>query len=149
MVNVTFTPASPGNRSANLSITENGPGSPQMVLLTGVGNGSLVSLSPSIVSFPNQYVGTSGLPQTAQLSNTGNATVTITSITASPSDFATLSTCGNTLAPGGSCAIGVFFDPTTGGTRNGTLTVTDSASGSPQTASLTGVGQDFFMSSSG
>jgi hypothetical protein len=32
--------------------------------------------------------------------------------------------------------------------RNGTLTVTDSASDSPQTASFTGIGQDFSMAPS-
>ncbi len=148
-VNVTFTPSLPGTRTAAVSVTSNSFNHPINVPLTGTGNGSLVSLSPPIVTFPDQYVGTSGLPQSAQLTNNGNAPLTITSVTASPSDFAPLSTCGNTLAPGGSCSIGVFFDPTTSGTRNGTLTVTDNASGSPQTASLTGVGQDFSLSPSG
>lgn len=147
-VSVTFTPAVPGNRTAVVSITDNGPGSPQIVSLSGTGNGALASLSPPTVIFPNQYVGTSGLPQSVQLTNAGNSPLTITSVTTSPADFAPLSTCGNSLGPGSSCSIGVFFDPTTSGTRNGTLTVTDSASGSPQTASLTGVGQDFSMAPS-
>jgi len=38
------------------------------------------------------------------------------------------------------CTISVTFTPTKGGTRNGTLTVTDSAGNSPQTASLVGTG---------
>lgn len=149
LVNVTFTPKAGGIRTAAISITDNAPGNPQSVPLTGTGNGPTVNLAPSTVTFPDQYVGTSGLPQSLQLTNNGNAPLTLTSVTASPADFAPLSTCGSSLAAGASCSIGVFFDPTASGTRNGTLTVTDSASNSPQTASLTGVGEDFSMASSG
>jgi large repetitive protein len=78
----------------------------------------------------------------------GSAALTITSVTTSTADFAPLSTCGNSLGPGASCSIGVFFDPTTSGTLNGILTVTDSASDSPQTVSLTGIGQDFTIGAS-
>jgi FG-GAP-like repeat/Cep192 domain 4 len=145
LINVTFTPSIAGIRTAAVSISDNAPGNPQSVPLTGT---TPVYTSPTAVTFPNQYVGTSGLPQSVQLNNTGNAALTISSVTASPADFAPLSACGSSLAPGASCSIGVFFDPTTSGTRNGTLTVTDSASDSPQMASLTGVGQDFSMSAS-
>jgi len=141
-ISVTFTPSAAGIRSGAVSITDNGVGSPQSVSLTGT---TSVYLSPPSVTFPSQYVGTSGLPQTIMLNNTGSVPLAITSVTATPADFAPLSTCDNTLSPGGSCSIGVFFDPATSGTRNGTLTVTDSASDSPQTASLTGIGQDFSL----
>src|SRR5207247_8134408 len=46
----------------------------------------------------------------------------------------------STLAASASCTINVTFTPSVGGTRTGTLTVTDNAGGSPQTASLTGTG---------
>jgi len=145
-VSVMFGPTSGGSPTASLNITDNALGSPQYISLAGA---TLTYLSPSSTTFPSQYVGTSGLPQTVTLTNTGTGTLTITSVAASPSDFAPLSTCGNSVGPGSSCSIGVFFDPTTTGTRNGTLTVTDSASDSPQTASLTGVGQDFSLAPSG
>ena len=44
------------------------------------------------------------------------------------------------MAAGASCAISVVFTPTATGTRTGTLSVTDDASGSPQTVSLSGTG---------
>ncbi len=44
------------------------------------------------------------------------------------------------MPAGGTCSISVYFTPATTGTLTGTLTVTDNASNSPQTASLTGVG---------
>jgi FG-GAP-like repeat/Abnormal spindle-like microcephaly-assoc'd, ASPM-SPD-2-Hydin/Cep192 domain 4 len=145
LISVTYTPSAAGNRTAAVSITDNGPGSPQVVALTGT---TPVFLSPATVTFPAQYVGTSGLPQSVVLNNTGSAALTITSVTTSTADFAPLSTCGNSLGPGASCSIGVFFDPTTSGTLNGILTVTDSASDSPQTVSLTGIGQDFTIGAS-
>ena len=145
-VSVTFTPTAAGSRTAALSITDNAPGSPQTVGLMGA---TPVFLSPSNLSFSNQYVGTSGLAQTVTLTNTATSTLTITSVTASPADFVALSACGSNVAPGASCSIGVSFDPTTSGTRNGVVTVMDSANDSPQTASLTGMGQDFAVAPSG
>jgi hypothetical protein len=109
----------------------------------------LISLSPTTVTFPSQYVGTSGLPQSVTLTNTGTIPVTITNVGASPADFGVLSACGNIVEVNASCSIGVFFDPTASGTRTGTLTVTDNAVGSPQTVSLSGVGQDFSLAASG
>ena len=141
-VSVTFTPTVAGSRSATVSITDNAAGSPQTVALMGT---TAVALSPSNLSFPNQYVGTSGLPQTVTLTNTATTALTITSVTASPADFVPLSRCGSSIAPGASCSIGVSFDPTTSGSRNGVVTVTDSASDSPQTAALAGTGQDFSL----
>ena len=148
-ISVTFTPAAPGSRSATVSVTDNAAASPQVATLTGSGIGPAVTLSPTSVTFPSQYVGTSGLPQNVTLTNTGAAPLAITSVIAAPADFAPLSTCGSSVAVGSSCSIGVFFDPTATGTRTGTLTVTDNAGDSPQSLSLSGTGQDFSMASSG
>src|SRR5208283_5933142 len=99
--------------------------------------------------FPAQYVGTSGLPRTVTVTNNGRGPLTISSVTTSIADFGTLSDCTNSVPPGTNCTIGVFFDPTTSGTRTGTLIVTDNASGSPQSVPLTGSGQDFSIAASG
>jgi hypothetical protein len=144
-ITVTFTPTAAGARSGMVAINDNAPKSQQTVSLAGVGTTPLLSVSPSSLTFSNQYVGTSGLPQTVTLTNNGTAVLTITKVAASPSDFGLLNACGNTVAVGGSCSIGIFFDPTAVGTRSGTLTVTDNATGSPQTVALSGEGQDFSM----
>jgi len=82
----------------------------------------------------------------ATLSNTGNGALNniVPTITgADPSDFA-LSTganaCGSTLAAGSSCSIYVTFTPAAATSYSATLSVADSATGSPQTSSLTGTG---------
>jgi Abnormal spindle-like microcephaly-assoc'd, ASPM-SPD-2-Hydin len=73
---------------------------------------------------------------------TNNQAVTLTSIAVSTTgDFAvSANTCGTTLASDTKCTISVTFTPTKTGTRTGQLTVNDSASNSPQTASLSGTG---------
>ena len=146
-INVTFSPTATGTRTGTLSITDNAtsPPSPQTVALTGTATAPSVSVTPSSIAFPAQYVGTSGLPQSVTVMNNGNAPLSITSVTTSATDFGTLNACGSTVAAGSSCAIGVFFDPTASGTRSGTLTINDNALGSPHTVALSGTGQDFSM----
>lgn len=147
-INATFTPTVAGSASAAISVSDNADGSPQTVSLSGLGL-TPVTFSPPSVTFPGQYVGTAGLNQNVTLTNTGNTTLTINSMVASPStDFSELSACGNNVAPGNSCQIGVFFDPSESGTRSGTLTITDNAAGGPQVVALAGVGEDFAMSAS-
>jgi hypothetical protein len=151
-VAITFTPNAVNSLIQDtVLITDNAADSPEGISLSGAGTPvPTVTVTPSKVTFPNaQFVGTSGNPQSVTLTNTGQAPLAISGVTASPSDFAVLNSCGNSLAAGGSCAIGVFFDPTVGGTRTGTLTINDNASGSPQTVALSGVGQDFSLAASG
>ncbi|HEY6185329.1 MAG TPA: choice-of-anchor D domain-containing protein, partial [Terriglobales bacterium] len=142
-LSVTFTPTGSGSRSATLDITDNAGGSPQHVSLTGTGVGPMVTLSPTSLSFGNQSVGTTSGAKTIQLKNTGNATLTVSSITiagTNATDFAQTNNCPNSLAPGAQCNINVTFAPTNIGTRTAAMSVSDDALNSPQTAGLTGSG---------
>jgi len=145
-VTVTFTPTATGPRTAAVRVVDNVLGSPQTVPLSGVGVLG-ISFSPPSVTFPSQYVGTSGLPQVVTLTNSGDTVLTITNVTASAS-FTALSVCGSTVQPGAKCSIGVFFDPATIGTISGLLTITDNDITSPQTVPLAGTGQDFSVAPS-
>ena len=81
------------------------------------------------------------LSKNVTLKNTTGVVVTGITWTASPGDFQVVAhTCGNTLNVNASCTISVAFSPQTIGARTGTLTISDSASNSPQTVSLTGTG---------
>jgi hypothetical protein len=142
---VTFTPASATSFSATLSVADSATGSPQTSTLTGTGTAPAASLTPSL-AFPSTTAGTTSSALAATLSNTGNGALNniVPSITgANPSDFA-ISTganaCGATLAAGSSCSIYVTFTPATATSFSATLSVADSATGSPQTATLTGTG---------
>jgi hypothetical protein len=144
-ISVTFTPTATGNRSAAVSVTDNAPGSPQSVPLTGVGTSPSVTLSPASLTFVPQVVGTTSPPQTVQLS--ASYAISITSIETS-AEFGQSNNCGKGLPPGGNCQILLTLTPTASGPQNGTLTINDSGADSPQTAPLSGTGQDFSLTPS-
>jgi sugar lactone lactonase YvrE len=138
-ISVTFTPSAGGMRSAQLNITDNASGSPQLVSLTGNITGPAVALSPPALVFGPQAIGSPSTAQAVTLTNTGQGPLTITSVTTS-GDFTQVSPIVSPLAGGASCTFSVTFKPTGGGTRTGTLIIWDSAVGSPHTVSLTGSG---------
>jgi FlaG/FlaF family flagellin (archaellin) len=88
-------------------------------------------------------VGARSAAQSIKVSNSGTAALSISKITiggTNPGDFAQTNTCGSSVAAGGSCAISVTFAPTAAGTRSASVSVSDDASGSPQTVPLSGTG---------
>src|SRR5258708_1471474 len=99
-----------------------------------------VRLSAISLTFGSQAVGTSSVVQFTTLTNTGNATLTFSAVVSGDFAFGGVGTCGSSVAAGASCTISVKFTPTTTGTRTGAVTLTDNASNSPQTISLTGIG---------
>lgn len=106
------------------------------------------TLSTSGLAFGNQLVGAASSSQSITLTNDGNAALSISSITAS-GDFSLTSNCPispTTLAINASCTINVVFTPSASGARSGSVTITDNASGSPQSVTLSGNGTDFSMS---
>jgi uncharacterized repeat protein (TIGR03803 family) len=138
-LSVTFTPANTGIRTGTITITDNAPGSPHQLPLTGTGGTPKVSLTPASLIFASQAVGTTSRAQPATLKNMGDGPLSITSI-ASAGDFAQTNNCGSTVNAGASCTLMVTFTPTAAGTRIGTLSITDDAVGNPHQVSLTGTG---------
>jgi Abnormal spindle-like microcephaly-assoc'd, ASPM-SPD-2-Hydin len=103
------------------------------------GNAPPVTLTPSILVFGSQPVGTTSSAQFLTLTNQQNVQLNISNINAS-GNFSQSNNCGLMLAPGANCQINVTFAPTAGGTRTGNVSVTDDAGNSPQIANLTGNG---------
>jgi hypothetical protein len=142
-VSVTFTPTATGIRNGAITVSDPLPGSPQTVTLTGTGVAPIVTLGGSSISFGNQIVGMSSAVQMVTLTNTGTATLTISSIAitgTNSGDFSQTNTCGASVAAGANCSISVTFKPTTSGSRAASVTITDNASGSPQSVLLSGTG---------
>ena len=143
-INVTFTPTQAGNRYGSVTITDNAANSPQTLPLTGTGlSAPGVTFSPPTLTFASQPKGTPSAAQAITLTNSGTASLSITSVVATGDFSVTANTCTASLAAGGTCSISVEFTPTAVGTRTGTLTVTDNAPTSPQVVSLGGAGSDF------
>ncbi len=140
-ISVTFTPIAVGSRSGSLTVSDDATNSPQIDALTGTGI-QPVALSPSSLSFGSQFVNSTSAARTIRLQNNQAVPLTISAISAS-GDFSQSSNCPtspNALEAKLSCTISVTFTPTGLGSRAGTLTVTDDAATSPQTAQLTGSG---------
>jgi chitinase len=98
-----------------------------------------LTLSPSSNNFGSTPVGTGTAWFTFTLSNSNSAAVSISNVTVS-GPFVVSSNCTSSVAANSSCPIYVYFAPTASGAASGTLTVTDAASNSPQTAALSGTG---------
>jgi hypothetical protein len=106
-------------------------------------SGRAMLVSPANLCFVNQPVGIQSQPQTALLTNIGTATVSISGISMTgpnAGQFAQANNCGTAIAAGMSCTIGITFTPSAAGSASAALTVTDDASNSPQTVSLSGTG---------
>ncbi len=146
MIAVVFTPTAVGTRPGAITISDSAADSPQSVSLGGSGTAPApaVTLTPASLSFGPQLSGTASGAQTVTLANTGTAALTIPGITVD-SDFTQTNTCGASVAAGAQCTISVVFTPTATGSRSGTLTITDDAADSPQTAALAGTGADLTM----
>jgi Abnormal spindle-like microcephaly-assoc'd, ASPM-SPD-2-Hydin len=136
-INVVFKPSVAGPRTGTLTVSFNGNIASQTVLLSGNGGAPAATLSPISLSFPVQATGTTSAAQQITITNSGTGPLTITSLQTS-GPFASTNTCGAPVAPSSDCTVQVTFTPTASGTQTGTLTITDNASGSPQTVPLTG-----------
>src|SRR5204862_455571 len=133
--------SSPGS----ISIVDNAGSSPQILTLLGTGVSPAVTLSPTTVNFGNQVINSSSAPQTIILTNTGNSSLSISSITSSADYTVTNNNCPfilfkQVLPAGAKCTFDLVFTPTKLGTDNGTVTIVDDAPTSPQTVTLNGIG---------
>jgi hypothetical protein len=102
--------------------------------------GGTASLNEKALAFGNQAAGTPSASKAVKLSNAGAGPLEIGSIEAS-GDFSQTNNCGSSLAASSNCTINVTFNPTNLGSITGALTVSDSASTSPQLVKLTGTGE--------
>jgi uncharacterized protein (TIGR03382 family) len=104
------------------------------------------SVSPASLSFAATTVGQSASALSTTLSNTGNAALTVGTISVSgtaASDYSVSGgTCANgtSLAAGASCTVQVGFTPSASGTRSASLVIAHNATGGSSTVALAGTG---------
>ena len=116
----------------------------------GGGGNPQVSLTPTSLKWGKVLVGQTVGKKKVTLTNTGSATLTISTIAIS-GDFALvpvkqtkkITPCvnGSTVAAGATCIIKVSFTPTQTGLRTGSVQFTDNAPDSPQSVALSGTGK--------
>jgi hypothetical protein len=129
VINVAFTPASPGPRSGTLTLTDNALDNPQQLVFTGVGLGRNIIFNPPSLTF-DANVAVSQL--TVTVTNNGTVDITITGVSAeTPFSASGCAPPALTLPPQTSCVVTVTFDAgsiaSTGpGSVAGLLKVSDS-----------------------
>ncbi len=147
---VVFSPATTatGTRTGKITLSDSDTGSPRTITLTGTAivAGPAVALTPpSPLTFPTQNVGTTSGAENFSVTNTGTQNLTITGVAlggtnASEFSIASDGCSGGMLTPNQNCIVGIRFSPILGGTRTAIASVTDNATGSPQTIAITGLG---------
>jgi hypothetical protein len=143
-INVSFTPAASGPRQATLTTTTDTAGM-QSTTLTGIGISGLSSatVAPASLSFPNTVQGVTSVAQVVTVTNSGAATLHISSVVLggpNVGDFTITSGCNGPYGANASCAINVTFSPHANGARAASITIADDVPGSPQFVPLTGTG---------
>jgi hypothetical protein len=139
VITVTFTPSTLTAETGTLTVNDTAPNSPQTAALTGTGV-LPAKFSATSLAFGSVPQSTASAAKTITFYNEEAEALTISSITTGNPDFAETNTCGGSVPAAGNCVITVTFTPSMIGAETGTLTVTDAASNSPQTAALTGTG---------
>ena len=99
----------------------------------------VLSVTPLSLTFPATVQQGSSAPQTVTVSNTGNATVTITTLSIN-GDFTETNNCGSSLAPGASCKFNITFRPTSVGTLEGYINFLSNTQAQFYSISLSGIG---------
>ena len=126
-----------GDRLPDVIVSDDKAGQIITVLNTGV-----VTFSPTTpLRFHQQAVGTTSAPLTITLTNNGTTSLTIASTKVTGQfNLSSATTCGQSVAPGGNCAISVTFSPTSSEVKSGTILIRDSASSKAQVIMLSGTG---------
>ena len=113
-------------------------GNPNAFLLKiGPNSAPSVTLSPSLLQYSVQAIGSTSQSQTVLLRNMGSSPLTISSITTSE-NFAETNNCGSNLPAADDCTFSVTFSPIVAGSLTGAVVVLDNAAGSPHLINLSG-----------
>jgi Abnormal spindle-like microcephaly-assoc'd, ASPM-SPD-2-Hydin len=141
---VAFAPTAGGTRTGTLKIAHSQLPTPATIQLSGTGAATAApaaAVSPTALAFASTPVGVTSAAKSTTLTNTGNAKLTLGTISSSSTQFIVSGgTCvaGSSLAAGAACTVAMKFKPTSTGARSGTLNIAHDAKGSLSKVSLSG-----------
>lgn len=142
-VAVTFSPSVAAKIEGSVVFMDNASVNTQLYDLSATGI-LPVTFTPASLTFASQALGKTSAAKTLTLTNNQSSTLTLSGIAAS-GQFSAVpggkKPCGATVNAHSTCTIEVTFTPAQSGTIPGALTITHSASGSPQNVKLSGTGQ--------
>ncbi len=138
-LSVTFNPTSTGSFNGIVTIVSNAPSSPDQFNVSGTGSSTpsaQISVSTNSMSFGSVQQSTTSPAQQFVITNTGNASLTVTSIS-TPTGYAA-DWNGGVITAGNNRTVNVTFTPPSTGAYNGTITIANTATA--KTISVTGNG---------
>ncbi len=135
---ITFSPLRAGLKTGNIVFHHNGPTISDIVPVRGTGLAPQFSVSPTSIDFDNLFVG-SNYQDTVTVTNTGNQTLNIASVTSDNSEF-TVSPASGTIQATESEDFYITFSPTSTGLKTGNIVFTHDAQSVTDTVKVQGTG---------
>ena len=138
-LNVAFKPTAAETVSGNVTVTTT-QGTNTVVSVSGTGVQAAISLTPSSANFGSVTVGAPN-SQTIQVTNSGNAVLTVTQANVTGTGFSTTGlTLPLSINPGLSSTFNAQYQPASAGSASGSITIVSNAATSPSVVALTGTG---------
>jgi mono/diheme cytochrome c family protein len=145
-VQASFKPTAAGARAASLTITHNAAGGSSSVALSGTGNSTpqaTIALSAASVNFGTLLTGSPSTVSTVTVSNSGQATLTFSSIALGGANAGIITLGGSCavatpVAAGASCTVTLQALPVTAGAFTASLTLASNASNGNATLGVSG-----------
>lgn len=144
-IGIVFAPPVAGTHSGILSLAD--ADALHSVSLQGTGTAGLLTVSPTSIAFYDTTLNTTTAVRNMVLTNSGNGSLSLGSVTVTD-DFAVSNNCnGVSLAGGGTCTLSVTFMPKSMGAHMGVLSIPSDSNGvvgSVSTFAVTGNGKGVF-----
>jgi len=118
-IEVAFTPTATGVQTGTLSVASNDAGSPHQIPLTGFGTAGVVAVNPGALGFGDIRLGTRSFEQPLVVTNQGDASVTVTQVTATAGLVVGGRALPFGLLPGAQETLTVTFEPAIAGPGDG------------------------------
>ena len=143
-VTVLMAPNVLGCCTASVQLSDPVTGQGSSVYLTGTAGLPIPSYSSQSLTFPLRAVGSTSIALPVNLTNIGNANLTVTSVTligTNTADFIQTGNCVNTIAPNNECSINISFAPISAETRTAAVQIISNSLTSPDLIQLSGTAQ--------
>jgi hypothetical protein len=138
-VTIQFAPQATGAASGMFTVTSDASNSPASVALTGMGTQPGITVAPLSLSFGSVNVGGSAT-QNVTVTNASSGIITISGVTATGAGITVNGVFPQTLNAGANATFEVQFAPAVAGNVSGSVSIADTAPGSPTILAVSGTG---------
>jgi len=138
-VTIQFAPQTTGAASGMFTVTSDASNSPASVALTGTGTQPGISVAPPSLSFGSVNVGSSA-SQNVTVTNASSGIITVSGVTSTGAGITVNGVFPQTLNAGANATFEVQFAPAVTGNVSGSVSIANTAPGSPTILAVSGTG---------